>query len=776
MSHEKILVANLYNPHEQSKEELISSFVVRHKTFKKLFQEIKEADMVHPEQHYLIEGQRGMGKTTLLLRLNYEIENDPELNSWLVPVVLPEEAHYGIHHLVRLWESVAESLEDRGFAGLAEQMNHAYDENTDYEALCFDLLIQALERRKKKIILFIDNLGEMFQHFSDRESHRLREVLMTCPHLRIIGASAVVLEAFFHYKHAFYEFFRKLSLAGLNKRETRDLLLTLGKAYGSEKIIRKIIETRPGRVDSLRVLTGGVIRTMVLLFEIFLDVEDGDAIKDLEKVLDRVTPLYKHRMDDLTFRQQEIVNAIALNWDALAPDEIARNTRMSLPQVDAILAELEKVYVIRRAATDTKTCFYLLRERFFNIWYLMRLAPKSSHRKVIWLVRFLESWYDGGELAQRAQKQIAAMRAGHYHPKAAFYLTEALAGTARLDMDTEHALISATKKYLLGKDKSLAADLSPSDKMLFDEAVGYYENEEFEKALKLFLAVKNKNEDIHFRLGYCFVKLKEYARAEKYYLMATEKEHAVAMNNLAVLYENEYKDYVKAKKYYLMAVEKEDADAMKSLATLYHTEHKEYDKAEKYYLMAVKKEHARAMNNLAVLYQNEYKDYAKAEKYYLMAVEKEHAGAMNNLALLYKNEYKDYAKAEKYYLMAVEKEHAGAMNGLAWLYFKQKIKKQAALEYAGQAVAADKNKAHKIHTLACIYLWHDRFDEATRTAEGFIHDEKFCKEHEKGLITYFMLLIAKGQYREMTKYFADPESKRKEKLKPLYYALLHYTG
>ncbi|MGB8192161.1 MAG: hypothetical protein WCF67_09595, partial [Chitinophagaceae bacterium] len=101
---------NLYNPHEQSKEQLISGFVVRTNTFQRIFDDIKNSKMIYPEQHYLIEGQRGMGKTTLLLRLAYEVENSPGLNQWLIPVILKEEAYYGITKLYKLWEEVARLL------------------------------------------------------------------------------------------------------------------------------------------------------------------------------------------------------------------------------------------------------------------------------------------------------------------------------------------------------------------------------------------------------------------------------------------------------------------------------------------------------------------------------------------------------------------------------------------------------------------------------------------------------------------------------------------
>lgn len=445
--------------------------------------------MKYPEQHYLIDRQRGSGKTTLLLRLSYEIENDNDLNKWLFPVVFKEEAYYGITRLFKLWETIAQILEDKDpvFSGLFEQMSNAYSEENDYERICFEMLIHSLKKQRKKIILFIDNLGEMFQNFNDMESHRLREILITCSHLRIIGATSVVLEAFFKYEHAFYEFFKKEQLRGLNKEETHKLLLELAKAYNQEKAIQSIIENQPGRVESLRILTGGVIRTIVLLFEIFIDQKEGNSISDLENVLDRVTPLYKHRMDDLTPLQRDVVNAIALNWDAISPKEIAHNTRLKTDEVSILLNELEKVFIIQRPATNTQLHFYHLRERFFNIWYLMRLAPKGSQTKVLWLVRFLKSWYSKDELVQRAKRQIQALERGSYYPKAAYYYAEALAQTAKLDMDIEHELLSTTRKYLEQKDESLALNLSQSDKDLFQKGEEYYGNAEYENALNLFL-------------------------------------------------------------------------------------------------------------------------------------------------------------------------------------------------------------------------------------------------------------------------------------------------
>ena len=65
-----------YNPANQTPEELVANYVIRLKEFGELFQAIKGDPMDKPPQHYIIQGQRGYGKTTLLLRLNIEIKDD----------------------------------------------------------------------------------------------------------------------------------------------------------------------------------------------------------------------------------------------------------------------------------------------------------------------------------------------------------------------------------------------------------------------------------------------------------------------------------------------------------------------------------------------------------------------------------------------------------------------------------------------------------------------------------------------------------------------------
>jgi len=401
----------IYNPANQTPKKLIENFVVRTKIFKEIFNDIKNSEMKHPEQHYIIQGVRGQGKTTLMLRIAYEINNDIELRKRIIPIVFNEE-QYNISRLFKLWEAIAEYLEELNeINGLYEKMQK-FENDDDYEWHCSQILEEALKDHNKKVILFIDNIDEMLSKFSKKEHHRLREVLIVSAEFRIIGASSVSLEFHYDYGKPFYEFFRMPRLKGLDIEETKTFLLKLGEHYKRERV-RNIVETQPGRIEALRRLTGGVIRTIVILFEIFVDDTKGTAFLDLEKILDSVTPLYKHRMDKLSPQQQEIVDFIALNWDAVGTREIAKKTKLQSKAVSSQLKQLEKYHIIEKEKTNTKNYLYRISERFFNIWYLMRHGRKWDEKRVRFLVEFLQIWCDEKELEKRTKKHLQAVEKEH---------------------------------------------------------------------------------------------------------------------------------------------------------------------------------------------------------------------------------------------------------------------------------------------------------------------------------------------------------------------------
>lgn len=486
------LVANVYNPHNQSKTELVAGFVVRRKFFEKIFRDIQTSTMQNPEQHYIIQGLRGMGKTTMLLRIAYEIENTEELKNWLIPVVFNEE-EYGISSLSDLWERVAELLEESSmkFSGLYDKIS-THRKSDDYERLALDIIVKTLQLNQKKIILLIDNIGDILGKFDERDEQRLREVLMSIPEIRLIGATSVFLENLFDYKRPFFDFFRYQYLEGLTKEEALDLMLKLGEIFHEESI-KNIVENEPHRVEILRRLTGGVVRTIVLLFEIFVENNTGSAFKDLEILIDRVTPLYKSRMDDLPKQQQKIIASLANFWEAATTKELAESVRMESKVVSAQLQQLIKNRVVAKVETKTKNHLYRLEERFFNIWYLMRFGKKTDQR-MLWLVKFMEEFIGGDKpfLLKRINGHLSAIDNATLDPKAALYLTEAFAQMQLVDREMANSITQKTRNYLIDTEPSLVNELSYSVLELREQADKCIEADDFVGATECLKGIKNK--------------------------------------------------------------------------------------------------------------------------------------------------------------------------------------------------------------------------------------------------------------------------------------------
>lgn len=389
----------IYNPGQKSKKESIAEFVLHQYEYEDIMSSLERSTMEYPAQHFMIVGQRGMGKTTLLRRLQIGVEDSGKLKDWLIPVLFTEE-QYQITSLVDLWEYVAEYLDDLSdFSGLTAPIR-AVHYHPHLEERAFESIKAALQAKGKKLVLLLDNLGELFRKLEPLEMHRLRAILQTENCLRIIGGS-ISLEGLLDYHKPFYDFFKIIRLENLGSAEAVKFLLQLASLRGEKDRVQGLLSAHPGRVETLRIMTGGIPRTIAILFGIFLDQGHGEAIDNLQSVIDAVTPLYKHRMDDLPIQQQKIMDAVARHWEPITVKELAEKTRLVSKTLSAQLNAMEKDHLIIKHDTHNKNKTYQVRERFWNIWYLMRYGHKGDKARIIWLAKFLEGWLSIEELEMR---------------------------------------------------------------------------------------------------------------------------------------------------------------------------------------------------------------------------------------------------------------------------------------------------------------------------------------------------------------------------------------
>jgi len=728
-----------YIPDELDEKTFLEKFVVRNEIFNEIFEDIKTSDYNEQTQHYILIGQRGQGKTSLLRKIQLEIQNDKKLSKFLLPIKFAEE-QYQIRTLCRLWEVVAEYLQNLyhdEFENILEIMEEHLDDE-DYELECFSYLESKIKSENKKLVLLIDNIDEFLGKLKEKEQRQLREILLTSSSFKIIGGSTKMIEQHHDYAKPFYEFFKIIKLKGLNYDDSIKFLKNIAKDKDKEKI-ENIIKNSPQRIETIRQLTGGVPRTLVMLYDIFID-DQSSTFEDLLKLLNDVTPLYKERMDTLPPTLQDIVHNIAMNWDGITTKELAKKTRLDSKNVSSQLKQLEKYQIIEYESAG-KNKIYKIRERFFNIWYLMRFGRKKDRNKVEWLVKFLTAWYSKDELEERAKKFIENISNKKMNEAYVYNMCEALSYSG-LDIGIEHDMKQKVSNYFDGINSNLKNELSKSDAEILQQALVLYEKEEKDKAIQLLIKSKKNSKNILSLLGYLYDKEKDYKKAEEYYLKAIKYGDSLTLNNLAILYE-ETNNLTKSEEYYLKAIENGDYTALNNIAVFYEKQ-KRYSEAEKYYIEAIEHGSNEALNNFAFLNDIHFGNKELAEKYYLKAIENQNIDAIKNICIFYKENHQ-YEKAKKYFLKAIEKNIEGALNNFAIFYIEQKNYKKAE-EYFLKAL--DNGDLDALNNIATLYLEQKNYKKA---------EEYFLKALDNGNIDALNnitnLYLEQKNYKKAEEYF-----------------------
>ena len=404
------LTMTIFNPALLRKEDLIRGFVARKDLLQRLLDDLRRVGEGTQGQHQLVIGQRGLGKTTLLIRLAFAIEDDPDLSSRWIPLVFPEE-QYNVKDLEDFWLNCSDALSDAlermgetaAFAQLDEEVKHA-PIGADG---ALRVLLAASERVGRGLVLLVDNVDIVLDRVSKEEEWTFRRIISNEPRLYFIGASSRAAEAFYEYGRAFFDFFEVQDLRGLDDKDTFALIDALARETGDEQV-QTLVRRNPGRVRTLRVLTGGNPRTLALLYRLLAEGPDGDVQRDVEQLLDTYTPLYKARFEELAAQAQQIVDAMAIHWDPITAGELAdKLAPLSVSQVSSQLKRLEDFGVVEKTPWfGEKKTAYQIGERFFNVWYLMR-ASRRVRRRLVWLVKFLEAWFECGEIVERAREYLS---------------------------------------------------------------------------------------------------------------------------------------------------------------------------------------------------------------------------------------------------------------------------------------------------------------------------------------------------------------------------------
>lgn len=435
-----------YNPHLWTADELRAIFVARQRELAQILDSLRGTQPGSAPQHLLITGQRGMGKTTLLQRVALAVEDDPQLSKIWLPLRFPEE-QYTVSTPAELWTNVLGALADAlehqklSTAEIDIQLTQLTQSPLEQrEPAALELLAQWCQNHQRRLLLLVDSTDLLFANLASVESNRVsqstshktrykindkdagatalwrvRKTLLHAPHLFWLGGSYQPLEAHCLYSDAFLDFFQLIALRPFTVLEMQATIQALAHTFGvgrdlkgaaAEAKVTRVLTERPERLHAMRQLSGGNPRITIMLYELFASGGQDSLRADLERLLDMMTPLYKARLEALADQARKVLAHLMEQWAPVTAKVLAQAASLPVGTISAQLTRLEQEGLVEKVSLGgTKRLGYQASERFFNIWYLMRNAPRSMRLRLGWLVEFMRLWYHPDELQSLASSR-----------------------------------------------------------------------------------------------------------------------------------------------------------------------------------------------------------------------------------------------------------------------------------------------------------------------------------------------------------------------------------
>ena len=374
----------LYNPAQLTPDELKASFVAREDTLEEMLRLLAEQTPGRPCQHMMLIGPRGMGKTTLGLRFLHAVSETPDLAAAWQPVPFYEES-YGIVDLADFWLAalghLTRATDEPEWADRADALTREERDGERLAAYAIAALMDYCQRTGKRLILFVENLDAIFgQVRNEREIHALRANLIERPEILLLGSANTVFEAIRAHDRPFYEFFRLFFLRGIGPEETGRLLDMFAGREGRPDISQALIHER-GRLETLRRLTDGNPRLLVLACRILMETPLGEAIEDLEQLIDEQTPYFKARIEELAPQARKVFHCLADGWKPMLAKEVADAAKLTSSHASAQIRQLvDRGYAREVKLPGAKRARYEVGDRFYNIYFLLRFSRSNRHR------------------------------------------------------------------------------------------------------------------------------------------------------------------------------------------------------------------------------------------------------------------------------------------------------------------------------------------------------------------------------------------------------------
>ena len=382
-----------YNPAFLSGDELVQDFVVRIGDYEMIMEVVRE-NVTDSNQHMMVIGPRGIGKTMLALRVVEGVRRDNELVGLWYPIVFGEESYqvsttgeFWLEALFHLSHQTDDMRWKRSYEELLKERN---DDRLREQAL--GQLMDFADEQGKRILLVVENFNMLLGgQIGDDDAWKLRHTLLNEKRVMVLATATSRFDEIDNSEKAMFDLFRGHELKPLDENECR----ALWKSMTSE-------ELKGERIRPVKILTGGSPRLLRIISTFAAGMSIKELMDDLVRLVDEHTEYFKSHLDALAPIERKVYLGLAELWTQSTAREVGRAARLGVSKTSSFLRRLKERGMVVEVGGKGRKKLYHVAERMYNIYYLMRRRGTSAAR-VKAVVHFMVSFYQPEELVQVAR-------------------------------------------------------------------------------------------------------------------------------------------------------------------------------------------------------------------------------------------------------------------------------------------------------------------------------------------------------------------------------------
>ena len=389
----------LYRSGVTSPERLRHTSVAREQVLGNAVESLRGSVGRKSKQHLLFIGPRGIGKTHLLDWIEDTVQSDQTLSASYLVVRFPEESNRTLSFadfLIGLCQILKDVAEDEPlWAGLFAKVQTEED-----NARVLDTLVPAIREQNRQsnrtLIIMLENLGEIFtrQIRDKNDLASLRKFFMGDNGCLLLATAPLHFDAITDVGQPFYDFFDIQILENLSFKETVEVIRR-NLEWENRSDILSTFEDMHSRLHGLYRMTGGNPRLTMMLYELIAHDSVTRVQDQFHLLLDRISPFYQDRLNDLPPSQRALLECLASMRDQeKTPAAIAAQMRMSQQETSSLLKRLSDAHYLcaRQHPLDKRSRLYTIREGFFDIWLAMNLS-RGARKRLPFLLTFFNLFY-----------------------------------------------------------------------------------------------------------------------------------------------------------------------------------------------------------------------------------------------------------------------------------------------------------------------------------------------------------------------------------------------